>query len=95
MVKHFNITIRGKVQGVWYQGSAQQQARQLGLTGFVLNLPGGGVYAEAEGPEAVLLDFVKWCRRGPELARVEDVQVAEGPVQGFADFGIRRFAPMG
>ena len=90
MDKHFNITIWGLVQGVWYRGSAQQQARLLGLTGFVQNLPDGGVYAEAEGPEAVLFEFVKWCRRGPELAKVDEVQVTEDAVLGFADFAIRR-----
>jgi acylphosphatase len=90
MQKHFNITIQGKVQGVWYRASAQAAARQLGLVGFVKNLPDGQVYAEAEGPESDLQEFVKWCQRGPELAKVELVQVTEGPVQGFADFGVQR-----
>ena len=90
MQKHFNITIQGKVQGVWYRASAQLAARQLGLVGFVKNLPDGSVYAAAEGTENALLDFVAWCHRGPELAKVADVQVTEGPVQGFADFGIQR-----
>lgn len=90
MQKHFNITIQGKVQGVWYRASAQAAARQLGLVGFVKNLPDGQVYAEAEGPESDLQEFVKWCQRGPELAKVELVQVTEGNVQGFADFGVQR-----
>lgn len=95
MHEHFNITIRGKVQGVWYRASAQQQARLLGLTGFVQNLPDGGVYAEAEGAEPALLDFVKWCRRGPGLAKVEEVLITEGPVLGFEGFDVRRVPPAG
>lgn len=90
MHKHFNITIRGKVQGVWFRASAQQAARQLGLVGFAQNLPDGSVYAEAEGTEAALLAFLDWCRRGPDLARVDEVLMSEGLVQGFPDFGIRR-----
>ncbi len=90
MNHHFNITIRGKVQGVWYRASAQEAAKRLGLTGFVRNLSDGGVYAEAEGPEAVLQDFVNWCRRGPQFAQVEEVQVVEAPLQGFESFEVRR-----
>jgi acylphosphatase len=90
MQKHYDITIRGKVQGVWYRASAQEAARRLGLVGFVRNLPDGSVYAEAEGQEAALDSYVNWCRRGPELARVDEVHVAEGPVQGFAGFEVRR-----
>jgi acylphosphatase len=90
MNKHFNITIRGKVQGVWYRAAAQEAAQRLGLTGFVRNLPDGGVYAEAEGTEAVLKDFVNWCCRGPQLARVDEVQVEEAPLQGFDSFEVRR-----
>ena len=90
MQKHFNITIRGKVQGVWYRASAHQAAQRLGLVGFVKNLPDGGVYCEAEGAESVLLDFVKWCGRGPELAKVDEIQVTEATVRSFSGFEIRR-----
>ncbi len=90
MNQHFNITIRGKVQGVWYRASAQEAAKRLGLTGFVRNLPDGNVYAEAEGPESVLQDFVSWCRRGPQLARVDEVLAEEAPLQGFDSFDVRR-----
>ncbi|MBK8567044.1 MAG: acylphosphatase [Saprospiraceae bacterium] len=90
MNKHFNITIHGKVQGVWYRASAQNAAQRLGLTGFVCNLPEGGVYAEAEGPEATLQEFIKWCRRGPQLAIVEEVGIVEGTLVGFEGFEIRR-----
>lgn len=90
MKKHFNITIRGKVQGVWYRGSALQQARALGLAGYVENRPDGSVYAEAEGEGSDLDAFLQWCRRGPELARVDAVDIAEAAWQGFTQFEIRR-----
>ena len=54
MQKHFNITIQGKVQGVWYRASAQAAARQLGLVGFVKNLPDGYVYADVWSCELII-----------------------------------------
>jgi acylphosphatase len=90
MIKHLNITVRGRVQGVWYRASTEARAGELGLKGFVQNQPDGSVYLEAEGPEAVLSEFLNWCRKGPVFARVDEVRVEEGPVQGFAEFGQRR-----
>lgn len=90
MKKHLNIAIRGKVQGVWYRGSARQQAQGLSLSGYVENRPDGSVYAEVEGEEENLNAFLAWCRRGPELARVDSLDIAEGPCQGFTCFEIRR-----
>jgi acylphosphatase len=90
-VKHFDIKITGHVQGVWYRGSALRKARELGLTGFVRNLPDGSVYAEAEGSEEVLRAFVAWCRQGPPLAEVENVEVMEsGALKNFETFEVVR-----
>jgi acylphosphatase len=88
--KHYNIIIEGKVQGVWYRASARREALRLGLTGFVRNLADGRVYAEAEGPEEALEAFVSWCRSGPELASVRDIQVESGAIRGFEGFEVRR-----
>jgi acylphosphatase len=90
MVKHINITVRGRVQGVWYRASAEQKARQLGLTGFVRNLANGEVYLEAEGEESALSALVSWCHQGPLLARVDGVKVEEGEMRGFAAFEQQR-----
>ncbi|GIV31614.1 MAG: acylphosphatase [Saprospiraceae bacterium] len=90
MVKHYDIWIEGRVQGVWFRASARNKAKELGVRGWVRNLPDGRVYAEAEGEEEALQQFVDWCHRGPELAEVTGVVVREGPVQGFEDFEIRR-----
>ena len=87
-MKHFKFRISGRVQGVWYRASTQRKAQELGLTGFVRNEPDGSVYVEAEGEESQLLVLAEWCRRGPELARVERVDVEEGTVQGFSGFKV-------
>lgn len=88
--QHWKIQVTGKVQGVWYRGSARQKALELGLRGFVANQPDGSVCAEVEGERHLLESFVAWCRQGPELARVENVSVAEGTWAGFEDFSVKR-----
>ncbi len=67
------LVVSGRVQGVFYRATALETAQRLGLTGWVRNLPGGGVEAVAEGPREAVEEFVEWCRQGPPAARVEDV----------------------
>jgi len=88
MQKHFNLNIRGKVQGVWYRYYTRETAQKLGLKGFVRNEKDGSVHAEAEGEEEALTALVEWCKTGPKLARVESVDVKEAEIQGFSDFEI-------
>ncbi len=86
-----HLLICGTVQGVFYRGSAQQEANDLGLAGWVRNLPGGEVEAEVEG-EAVAVDkFIDWCRSGPPGAQVTSVSVTPKPYAGqFQRFSILR-----
>ena len=44
-----HIVVRGRVQGVWYRGSAEARASELGLAGWVRNCPDGTVEIHAEG----------------------------------------------
>ena len=81
------VTIKGKVQGVSYRFATWQQARSLGVSGWVRNLPGGDVEGCFEGNEADVTAVVEWCRSGPPAARVEQVTVTRqeytGEFQGF------------
>lgn len=90
MIRHFNLTVKGRVQGVWYRASTIQIAWELGLTGFVKNLSDGTVYIEAEGTPKALDQLVNWCWKGPRLAHVENVTVEVGEVEGFVDFNQQR-----
>lgn len=69
------LTVTGRVQGVSYRAYALDQARALGLTGYVCNLPDGRVDILAEGEAAPLEAFIAWCRKGPTLAKVSHVTV--------------------
>ena len=85
------LVISGLVQGVCYRASAQAEAERLGLVGEVRNLPGGAVTATVEGPEAQVKEFIAWCRRGPEGARVDEVEVRWTQARGeFRSFRITR-----
>lgn len=75
--RRIRLIIRGRVQGVWYRGSAQEIARELGLTGWVRNLGDGSVELVAEGGRPTLEALKSWCREGPPLARVHEVSEEE------------------
>lgn len=74
-IKHLNIKIYGQVQGVFFRISAQKEAEKLRITCSARNEPDGSVYIEVEGEEGSLEKFVKWCHKGPTLARVEKVEI--------------------
>jgi acylphosphatase len=88
-MKHLKLNIRGKVQGVWYRKSTYEEATRLGLTGFVCNQPDGSVYAEAEGEEDILEEFVAWCKQGPMLASVTEVEIQEAALENFEAFSVK------
>ncbi len=88
MLKHYNITAKGKVQGVWYRKSTQEKANEIGIKGFVKNQSDGSVYIEAEGNENQLKSLLEWCAEGPEFAMVDTISYTENDVQFFKQFKI-------
>ena len=70
--KHF--LVHGLVQGVAFRANACERARELGLVGWVRNLPNGEVEVLAAGDDALLDTFERWLWQGPELARVTRVE---------------------
>lgn len=87
-MKRYNLTIHGKVQGVFYRASAKEKAEELGLKGIVENKPDGTVYAEAEGDEEALEQFVQWCEDGPPAAKPTKVEKEEAPLKHYSQFTI-------
>ena len=70
-----HIRISGQVQGVFFRSSAKEEADRWGLAGWVRNNEDGSVEVMAVGLRERLNKFVKWCKKGPPLAKVENVEV--------------------
>ena len=88
--KRAHLIISGRVQGVYYRYSTQQEAMRLGLTGWVRNLPNGNVEAAVEGNEATVERMIEWCRQGPAGARVSEVEQTLTEASGeFEEFKIK------
>lgn len=88
MMKHLNISIFGRVQGVGFRYSVKQQAQNLGLFGFVKNNIDKSVYIEVEGEDKKLDEFLKWCKKGPLFSKVEKMEVSKGEIKNFIGFEI-------
>lgn len=84
-MKTLHLQITGRVQGVWFRESMRKEAEQLGVTGWVRNRPDGSVEAVVQGTSAAVDALVVWARRGPPLARVDDVtsRAADGDYTTF------------
>ena len=88
--RRLDVVVRGRVQGVGYRYFAIHAAVELGLVGWVSNLPDGAVRCVAEGDHASLEAFADCLRDGPAGAIVDDLLTAWPPATGeFTSFSIR------
>ncbi len=71
-----HAVITGQVQGVFFRMETQRAARSHGVNGWVRNKLDGSVEAVFEGDEAGVKATLAWCRQGPPISRVDDVQVS-------------------
>src|SRR6267143_1859131 len=69
MLVRKRLRLTGRVQGVAFRASTVMTARALGLAGWVANRADGSVEAVAEGDEAGIAAFIRWCHQGPPAAR--------------------------
>jgi len=89
-MKRVHVYISGTVQGVAFRAKTRNEAIRNNVSGWVRNLPDGGVEAVFEGKPEDVERLVGWCRVGPSLAVVERVEALEEPYSGaFKEFRIR------
>ena len=81
--------VRGAVQGVGFRDATVARARELGVLGWVRNLPDGTVQVHAEGAPEAVQQLVAFLGEGPHGARVDDVTVAHAKVEGHEQFAVR------
>ncbi len=90
-MKQAHIFVSGSVQGVFYRSNTRKKAKELGIKGWVRNLYDGRVEVTAEGEEEDLKKFIEWCKKGPELAFVENIEVEWNDYKGkYEDFSVVR-----
>jgi acylphosphatase len=89
-MKTVRLTIKGKVQGVFYRASAKDVADLIGVKGWVKNLPDNNVEIAATATEETLQKFINWCNQGPPKAKVDDVIVEQLDPEEFNGFRIIR-----
>jgi acylphosphatase len=87
-VKAIQARVTGRVQGVSFRWYAQEQARTLGVCGWVRNEPDGSVLLHAEGDDEAVDSLVEWCRHGPSMAKVGNVAVRGATPSGATSFDI-------
>ena len=81
------ISVEGRVQGVGYRAFVQREADRLQLTGWVRNRADGTVEIVVTGEAAAVDQFVETVRRGPLLANVEALRVADAAPEALQETG--------
>jgi acylphosphatase len=88
-MKAVNVSIFGKVQGVYFRQSTKVKAKSLGVKGYVLNRTDGSVFLHAEGDDMDVDALVSWCHLGPIDAFVSELKIEVCTIEDFADFTVR------
>jgi acylphosphatase len=85
-----HLLVEGRVQGVSFRACTEQKGSELGLQGYVRNLPDGRVEIVAEGPRDALDKLEQWCWQGSPAATVTSVSSESQPASGnFSGFVTR------
>lgn len=85
-----HVFIEGRVQGVGFRHFIKVNAEEVGVYGWVKNLPDGRVEAVFAGPMDHLREMVNRCERGPGPAHVDNIDVTvEDTNEEFDGFEVR------
>ncbi|MCD6094796.1 acylphosphatase [bacterium] len=89
-MRRAHVFIKGRVQGVFFRQGTYEKAMELGISGWVRNLPDGRVEAVFEGEEEKVNKIIQWAKEGPPIAEVEEIDIKwEKPTGEFDGFQIR------
>jgi len=73
------VRVRGRVQGVGYRYACVQNARALGVTGWVRNRMDDSVEAMLQGTPEQLQRMCDWMKNDMPAALVEAMEITEVP----------------
>ena len=91
-MESIQITVSGKVQGVWFRKYTQEKATELGLYGHVTNQNNGTVFIEVTGEKKELDLFIHWLQNeGSPLSKVMEIEIIKlDSIKKFNSFEIKR-----
>jgi len=78
-MKAIQVNVSGRVQGVCFRAATRDEARRIGVAGWVRNLSDGTVEVLAQGPEDKVDRLLSWCYQGPPGGYVAVVDYTEVP----------------
>jgi acylphosphatase len=81
-----HLVMTGRVQGVFYRGRMMEQARALGVEGWVRNRIDGSVEAVVAGPADAVEAIIAHCRQGPSAAQVEHIAIDDAAPESLKGF---------
>ena len=85
-----HLLIKGKVQGVFFRATAKKNAEKYKIKGWIRNTKDKNVEAMITGEPGMLEQFIEWCKKGPDEAKVEEVAILKQPEKEFRNFEIIR-----
>lgn len=89
-MKRVRILIEGKLQGANFRYHTQQEAKKLGLAGFVRNLSDGRIEIDAQGDDASVDKLLAWCQEGPQNTQLKSILFRyDEPAEHGTDFVVR------
>lgn len=89
-MQEMHCLVSGTVQNVAYRVYVQDSATELGIVGFVRNLPSGMVEVVAQGQTDILKEFVEYLHEGSLLSKVDSVEIVwRTPKHHYQDFSIK------
>ena len=89
-MKTVHLLISGKVQGVFFRAQAKHVAERYNIKGWIKNTQDAKVEALITGETANVDEFIKWCKTGPEEAKVDNISISPMPETKFDKFQVSR-----
>ena len=87
-MKCVHLIVSGRVQGVFFRGNTRRKEIELGLNGYAKNLPDGNVEIVAQGGEKKINELVDFIKKGPGIAKVENIQIKNKEPENFKNFEV-------
>ena len=87
ITKH--LIISGRVQGVGFQHFTRVNANELGVCGWVKNLPDRRVEAVFQGSGEKVVELIRRIAKGPVYGKVAEIEENEISAGEFKNFEVR------